>query len=58
MMITMWFLALTINGLAFSTIEPFNSEEACILAAKTVGAAKDQFTCVSREFPAPHDQSN
>jgi hypothetical protein len=57
-MITIWFLLLTVNGLAFMTVEPMHSEESCILAAKQIGAEKDQFTCVSREYPAPHDQSH
>jgi hypothetical protein len=57
-MITIWFLLLTVNGLAFMTVEPMNSEESCILAAKQIGAEQDQYTCVSREYPAPHDQSH
>jgi hypothetical protein len=57
-MITMWILAITINGLAFTTIEPFNSEEGCVLAAKTIGAQPDQFTCISRDYPIANDQSN
>jgi hypothetical protein len=57
-MIAMFYLALSINGLDFVTVAPFNSEEACILAAKTVGAEKDQYTCIKREFPAPYDQSH
>ena len=31
----MWVVAVIINGLTLVTIEPFHSEEACRLAAKT-----------------------
>lgn len=57
-MITIWFLTVTLNGLLFATVEPMNSEESCVLTAKTAGIPADQFTCISREYPAPYDQSH
>jgi hypothetical protein len=42
-----WFLAFVFNGLAVISYEPFNSEEACVLAAKTANVAT--FDCL----PAP-----
>lgn len=31
----MWAIVVVINGLTFFTIQPFGSEEACVLAQKT-----------------------
>lgn len=44
-----WFLTLTINGLLFITPEPFQSEEACLLAAKTAHVGE----CHAVEIPDP-----
>lgn len=44
-----WFVAFSMNGLLFATVEPFNSEEACRLAGEE--AHLYQFDCVP--VPAP-----
>jgi hypothetical protein len=44
-----WFLAFAFNGLAVISYEPFNSEEACVLAAKTANVAT--FDCLPVETP-------
>lgn len=46
----LWFLAFTMNGLTFSTVEPFHSEEACHMAAKTAGMDRGSYSCV--DIPA------
>jgi hypothetical protein len=45
----MWFLAFVFNGLAVISYEPFNSEEACVLAAKQANIA--QFDCLRNSKP-------
>lgn len=36
----MWFIIIVLNGLTFVTAQPFNSEEACYLAAQTAHVGK------------------
>lgn len=44
-----WFLAFVFNGLHVLSYEPFDSEEACVLAAKQANVA--QFDCLPVQPP-------
>lgn len=43
----MWAIIVVINGLTFFTIQPFGSEEACVLAQKTAQLGR----CIELETP-------
>ena len=49
-MVTVWFLGIMVNGIAFVSMVPFSSEEDCLLAAKI--ADVQIFDCLPREVPA------
>lgn len=52
-MITVWYLGVLLNGLPFMSLQPFNSEEGCILAAKFV--QQEDYKCVPQQIPAEGD---
>lgn len=52
-MITVWYLGIILNGLPLMSVQPFNSEAGCILAAKLV--EQEKFECVPMQIPAESD---